>query len=97
MPNDKFYSSGTWRRIRTLVVKRDLGRCVICGDTKGLQVDHIKPRKEYPHLAYNTSNLRTLCAKCHAKTGTSFGRQGDAQVVLKPKTDYNGFPEGGDW
>lgn len=68
-----FYSTPEWRELRYLVLKRDGGRCQLCGrsaaDGSVMNVDHIKPRHKYPHLAMDESNLQVLCATCNAGKG----------------------------
>lgn len=63
-----------WRRIRLLALKRDGARCVGCGrgsvDGVTLEVDHIKPKSQYPNLMYDLANLQTLCYDCHRPKGT---------------------------
>lgn len=53
-----------WRRLRAAVLG---DACERCGAMDRLQVDHIVPRSlggpDHP------SNLRTLCASCHARVG----------------------------
>lgn len=36
---------------------------------RNLEVDHIKPVARHPELEFTLSNLRTLCRRCHARTG----------------------------
>lgn len=52
-------------------MERDGFCCVICGrdvSRKGqARIDHIKPRRTYPHLAHKLDNLRTLCTDCDAQ------------------------------
>lgn len=48
--------------------------CAACGNTKNLQVHHIKPFHVYPELELEKSNLITLCEEkgdsgCHLKVG----------------------------
>ena len=56
-----------WRRRRAWVIRRDRGRCVLCGSCgspeHSLEVDHVRPR----HLGGLdlATNLRTLCYECH--------------------------------
>lgn len=45
---------------------RDGWACVTCGAVGRLEVDHIKPIKTHPELAYDLANLQTLCVNCHA-------------------------------
>lgn len=63
------YDSGLYRKNRSLVLKRDGGRCVLCGRGRGdgvrLEVDHIVSVHRGGGSAL--SNLRTLCQSCHAK------------------------------
>ena len=35
----------------------------------GINVDHIKPRKYYPHLQNDPENLQVLCANCNKEKG----------------------------
>lgn len=69
MPGDRFYSGKQWHRVRTKALMRDQYHCRFCGkDASGkgnAHVDHIVRRKEAPHLAYELSNLQTLCIRCH--------------------------------
>lgn len=53
-----------WGVVRA-VYERDEGRCVECGSTNNLQVDHMIPRK----LGGSDSmaNLRVLCGSCNAR------------------------------
>jgi 5-methylcytosine-specific restriction endonuclease McrA len=34
-----------------------------------INVDHIKPRKLFPHLALSLDNLQTLCSPCNHGKG----------------------------
>ncbi len=65
---DNFYSSTAWLKARAKVLKRDNYSCVLCNTSvhgKGAsRVDHIQARRDYPDLALNVSNLRTLCVTC---------------------------------
>lgn len=49
-----------WNRRRRRVIRRDGGRCVWCGSSKQLEVDHIGDRHDHSY-----ENLRTLCHDCH--------------------------------
>lgn len=70
-----FYNSQAWRLKREEIKKRDNYECQWCKaegrvTTKHhsvLEVDHIKELKEYPELALENDNLRTLCNDCHNK------------------------------
>jgi 5-methylcytosine-specific restriction protein A len=77
MTNERFYQSREWRALRLFVLRRDRWKCVLCGRgvyAKGTaRVDHIRTRKEAPHLERDPRNLRTLCVWCdnqrHAEKG----------------------------
>ncbi|WP_041257702.1 HNH endonuclease [Fibrella aestuarina] len=70
-----------WRRA---VLRRDRYRCQECGNTKGVQVDHIYPLSAIVHnrrinsleeaaeceLIWRVNNGRTLCPTCHKRTET---------------------------
>ncbi len=71
-----------WHKIREKIIKRDNETCQVCGMSRkrhkkqydrDLEVDHIKPRKEFVENgklnyeeANKPSNLNTLCQFCHA-------------------------------
>lgn len=52
-----------WPKLRRAVIRRDGGRCVKCGSTVALTVDHRIPI----HLGgtHTMTNLQTLCDPCH--------------------------------
>lgn len=68
-----FLVSYEWRRVRMAVLKRDGATCRCCGatakDGTQIQVDHIKPRRLYPELALDETNLQVLCAACNHGKG----------------------------
>ena len=71
----RFYGSTVWRNLRKSILERDNYECQWC-KAEGkltiqydsvLEVDHIKELEQYPELAYEPDNLRTLCKDCHNK------------------------------
>lgn len=52
-----------WNNLRKKVFQRDGYKCVKCGFSKNLTVDHITPR--HAGGTDELNNLRTLCALCH--------------------------------
>lgn len=61
--------SKDWSKVRRKHLKKQ-PTCAACGNSKNLQVHHIKPVHEYPELELEESNLITLCAKpCHIVFG----------------------------
>jgi 5-methylcytosine-specific restriction enzyme A len=68
------YDTPRWKAVRFLAKRRDGFKCVTCGAAGRLQVDHIKPLRSHPELAFDLANLQTLCIACHsAKTQTEVG------------------------
>lgn len=65
-----------WLRIRMAALANTEGRCECCGasakDGVMLNVDHVKPRKEYPQLALSLHNLQVLCHDCNFGKGNDF-------------------------
>lgn len=90
-------STSTWRKIRKLVIFRDGGMCVICGETEGLQVDHIVERQHGG--GDQMDNLQTLCQRCHkSKIGGLFytvSTPPTPPVLLSPQKGQNGHDRTG--
>lgn len=58
-----------WQALRFQALRRDGFACVQCGARGRLEVDHVRPVRTDPALAYELSNLQSLCTRCHtAKT-----------------------------
>lgn len=66
--------------MRAYILERDNYECQWCKrdgkvtsqSDSVLEVDHIKELKDYPELALDESNLRTLCKDCHNKRHERF-------------------------
>lgn len=88
------YGSKAWKILRARCLKRDDYRCVNCGcdvKAKGTnRVDHVKSVKQFPELALDLNNLRTLCVPCDNARHSEKGAGGDE----KPAIGLDGFPEG---
>lgn len=54
--------------VKKQVVRRDGGRCLACGGTRLLQVDHILPRLHGG--SHDLDNLQTLCKSCNQRKDT---------------------------
>ncbi|MFT8861276.1 HNH endonuclease [Schleiferilactobacillus harbinensis] len=64
----KFYHSPQWEAIRDAVYARDGAQCQVCGNVINNRkiVDHIIPRRLCTSSqVFDSSNLWTLCSKCH--------------------------------
>lgn len=67
---DKYTKTTTWKSLRKEIIIRDKGCCVLCFlrgkiEYRQLQVHHIIKRVDDIELAYERSNLVTLCRTCH--------------------------------
>ncbi|WNX15367.1 HNH endonuclease [Lacticaseibacillus rhamnosus] len=63
-----FYHSKQWQKVRDYVYARDLATCQVCGNVVQDRkvIDHIVSRRLCtPEQALDSSNLWTLCYKCH--------------------------------
>lgn len=57
-----------WKVLRMAILERDGWACVDCGTRKGrLEIDHIKPVRTHPELAYDPDNCATRCQTCHIR------------------------------
>lgn len=52
-----------WRKRRSLVIRRDGFKCVRCGSSGPLEVDHILSIAKGG--SWEPTNLQTLCSECH--------------------------------
>jgi 5-methylcytosine-specific restriction protein A len=66
-------SDRRWPALRMAAKRRDGWKCVgivdgrVCGAVGRLECDHIKRVKDHPELAFELSNLQSLCPACHAR------------------------------
>lgn len=71
--SDAFLRSYEWRRVRMEALKMHGTRCLCCGASPStgavMHVDHIKPRRIYPELALDVTNLQVLCEECNHGKG----------------------------
>jgi len=93
--SDKFYGTALWRKCRDAYIAEH-PLCCNC-KSHGLivpahVVDHIKPYKEYPELALDWDNLRSLCMTCHnsigARVKAAKGEGGSQNLPLKSPRTY---------
>lgn len=70
---DAFLSTYEWRKVRMMALKKYGAICQCCGASPRtgavMNVDHIKPRKLFPHLALDLDNLQVLCHECNHGKG----------------------------
>ena len=67
-----FYHTSSWRRVRKVVLQRDNYLCQHCKAhgriTTATEVHHIKALDDHPEFSLDTTNLISLCWKCHELT-----------------------------
>jgi 5-methylcytosine-specific restriction protein A len=56
-----------WDVVRFEAKRRDGFKCVECGKRGRLEVHHVLPVRTHPQLAFDMSNVKTLCVPCHAR------------------------------
>ena len=70
---DAFLKTYKWRQLRMMAIKLHGPRCQCCGASAAtgavINVDHIKPRRQFPELALVLDNLQILCADCNHGKG----------------------------
>lgn len=73
--NDRKVAMGRkqYRDWRKAVLLRNENKCVWCGATTNLEVDHKRPWALFPEDRYDVVNGRTLCHSCHQKTSNYGG------------------------
>lgn len=64
---DGFYNTKEWRILRSNVLAFYGCKCMNCGSTNDIVVDHIRPRSkiEYKHLELEFGNMQVLCNICN--------------------------------
>lgn len=62
----KIYSSKRWKNLKKLIINNN-PICNLCRSELATEIDHIKPIKTNPELAYSISNLQPLCKRCHSR------------------------------
>lgn len=61
-------STKRWQVLRQIVLERDGWACVDCGTRRGrLEIDHVKPVRTHPELAFDPANAATRCSACHTR------------------------------
>jgi len=86
----KFYRSKQWLAVRSAIYSRDIGCCQVCGRSENrMYVDHIVPLR----LCSNkervaSSNLWTLCGKCHNKKSRQEAKTSDKKLQRMSRLDW---------
>lgn len=68
-----FLKTFEWRKLRMQALVLYGNKCMCCGTSPStggvVNVDHIKPRKLFPELALELTNLQILCSACNHGKG----------------------------
>ena len=71
--DDGFLASKAWKRLRLDALNKHGRKCQCCGASPKtgavLNVDHVLPRRLFPELALQLSNLQVLCGDCNEGKG----------------------------
>ena len=74
--SDGFLQSKEWKELRLKALGIYGFVCVKCGKDNSkshpINVDHIKPRKFFPDLALEITNLQPMCGPCNKKMGNFY-------------------------
>ena len=74
--SDGFLRSNEWKTLRLKALELYGYVCIKCGRDNSreypINVDHIKPRKFFPELALEITNLQPLCGPCNKKKGNNY-------------------------
>jgi 5-methylcytosine-specific restriction endonuclease McrA len=79
------YVRYVYRRLRVnrhKIYKRDGHKCVYCGNSKQLTIDHLIPKSKGGKNTWE--NLVTCCSKCNVKKGDKTIEQAGLKLLKKP-------------
>ena len=79
------YVRYVYRRLRVnrhKIYKRDGHKCVYCGNSKQLTIDHLIPKSKGGKNTWE--NLVTCCSKCNVKKGDKTIEQAGLRLLKKP-------------
>ena len=81
-----FYLTPRWQRKRAAILRRDKYLCQECKRYGRMReaktVHHIKHLEDAPELAFEDSNLISLCYSCHNKMHPEKGIQGPRKYTM---------------
>jgi len=75
------------RPTRNLIMKRDGYKCLYCGATENLTLDHILPSSRGGEDTWE--NLATCCGSCNVKKGTKTPQEAGMPLLKEVKRPYN--------
>jgi 5-methylcytosine-specific restriction endonuclease McrA len=75
------------RPTRNLIMKRDGYKCLYCGATENLTLDHILPSSRGGEDTWE--NLATCCGSCNVKKGNKTPGEANMPLLKEVKRPYN--------
>ncbi len=75
------------RPTRNLIMKRDGYKCLYCGATENLTLDHIMPQSRGGENSWE--NLATSCGSCNVKKGNRTPEEAKMPLLKEVKRPYN--------
>jgi 5-methylcytosine-specific restriction endonuclease McrA len=75
------------RPTRNLIMKRDGYKCLYCGATENLTLDHIIPQSRGGENSWE--NLVTCCGSCNVKKGNRTPEEAKMPLLKEVKRPYN--------
>lgn len=82
-----FAKMRTHKPSKSAIYKRDGNKCMYCGSTKHLTIDHIIPRSKGG--GDNYFNLVVACSKCNTKKGDRLLEQTGMKLLKQPRAPRN--------
>ena len=79
--DDKIYSTRRWSELARSI-KRQRPICEHCGEAVAEECHHIMTLLQAPHLAFEPSNIASLCRSCHHDI-----HKGRVTLERKPRGD----------
>ena len=75
------------RPTRSLIMKRDGHKCLYCGATENLTIDHIHPASRGGENTWE--NMATSCNSCNVKKGNRTPGEAGMPLTKQVKRPYN--------
>ena len=62
-------------------------RCMYCVDSHGSDIEHFRPKTQYPQHAFQWSNLLLCCTECGRFKGDSFPIENGTPMLIDPTAE----------
>lgn len=78
MSRRNVYGRRAWRRARAAVLRREGGRCKLCGHAGRLEIHHLDPLWRSSGNPFDVERLVAICRACHFR---AHGKSAHGAVV----------------